>query len=60
MESILHSRPILPSVVRYKGPNSKSLPKKRQRQRRRPEHVCEVVRVPSSSLMIESIVPVIQ
>jgi len=59
IESILDSWPTLPLVVRYKGPKSKSLPKNIIVALRRPDRVCELDLVLSSSV-IESIVPVIQ
>jgi hypothetical protein len=59
MESILDSWPTLPLVVRYKGPKSKSLPKNIIVALRRPDRVCEIDLVLSSSL-IGSIVPAIQ
>ena len=59
IESILDSWPTLPLVVRYKGPKSKSLPKNIIAALRRPDRVCELELVLSSSL-IGSIVPVIQ
>ncbi len=59
IESILDSWPTLPLVVRFKGPRSKSLPKNIIVALRRPDRVCEIDLVLSSSL-IESIVPVIQ
>jgi hypothetical protein len=59
IESILDSWSTLPLVVRYKGPKSKSLPKNIMVALRRPDRVCEVDLVLSSSL-IGSIVPEIQ